>query len=140
MRGVILAAAGATKVAPEINETPFIAGDPSRPEEERFAALKQAFFAPGHDPRALLHGWYPEAPAMQLAAVKATDPRPYWYGGSATLLEINSRFDPFKPPQLWSELRDHVRDRVKTVVIEDASHALFPEQPDAVASAIVGWL
>ena len=27
-----------------------------------------------------------------------------------------------------------------TTVIDDASHALFPEQPDAVATAVLGYL
>ena len=36
-----------TKVAPTIDAAPFRAGDPARPGDERFAALKLAFFAPG---------------------------------------------------------------------------------------------
>lgn len=140
VRGVILAAASATKVAPDINETPFIAGDPTRPEAERLAALEKAFFAPGHDPRPWLAGWYPGSLAMQHAAVKATNPQPYWFGGKAPLLEINAQFDPFKPRELWSELHDNVGDRVTTVLIGDASHALFPEQPDRVSAAILSWL
>ena len=46
VRGVVLAAASARKVAPDVNETPFIAGDPGRPEQERLDALTKAFFAP----------------------------------------------------------------------------------------------
>jgi pimeloyl-ACP methyl ester carboxylesterase len=138
--GVILAAASATKVAPEINATPFIAGDPTRPEQERLAALRLAFFAPGHDPRPWLEGWYPETLAMQHAAVAATQLEPYWFGGVAPLLEINARHDPFKPPARWSELRDAVGDRVTTVLIDDAAHALFPEQPQRVAAVVVAWM
>ena len=139
VRGVILAAASATKVAPEIDETPFIAGNPARSEAERLAALKTAFFAPGHDAHPWLEGWYPATLNMQYAAVKATDTEPYWFGGQAPLLEIIPRWDPFKPEPLWSELRDRVGDRVTTVLIDDASHALFPEQPDRVAAAVVSW-
>jgi pimeloyl-ACP methyl ester carboxylesterase len=138
--GVILAAASATKVPPDINETPFIAGDPTRPEAQRLAALEKAFFAPGHDPRPWLEGWYPATLAMQRAAVKATRVQPYWFGGSAPVLEINAQFDPFKPRELWSELRDKIGDRVTTVLINDASHALFPEQPDRVAAAVHSWM
>jgi pimeloyl-ACP methyl ester carboxylesterase len=29
---------------------------------------------------------------------------------------------------------------VTTVVVDGASHALFPEQPDAVAAALLSWL
>jgi pimeloyl-ACP methyl ester carboxylesterase len=140
VRGVILAAASATRVAPDINETPFIAGDPTRPEAQRLAALEKAFFAPGHNARPWLDGWYPTALAMQRAAAKATDPQPYWFGGKAPLLEVNARFDPFKPRELWNELRDKVGDRVTTGLIDDASHALFPEQPNRVAAAVNSWM
>jgi pimeloyl-ACP methyl ester carboxylesterase len=36
-------------------------------------------------------------------------------------------------------MRDAFGARVTVVVIEDASHALIPEQPAAVAQAIEGW-
>jgi pimeloyl-ACP methyl ester carboxylesterase len=29
---------------------------------------------------------------------------------------------------------------VEAVVIENASHALFPEQPEAVAAAVLAWV
>lgn len=140
VRGVILAAASATKVAPEVNETPFIAGDPARPEADRLAALRLAFFAPGHDPHPWLDGWCPEALAMQRAAVKATRLEPYWSSGTAPVLEINARHDPFKPQAFWSELHDSIGDRVTTVIVEDCAHALFPEQPDSVAEHVNTWL
>ncbi|WP_428393511.1 alpha/beta fold hydrolase [Lichenicoccus sp.] len=141
VRGVVLAAdsPAPSKVAPEVNEAPFIAGDPKRPEEERLAALRLAFFAPGHDPHPWLDGWYPETLAMQQRAVKATNLDPYWFGGIAPMLEIIPRFDAFKPQALWSEMQEGAGDRVTTVIVDDASHALFPEQPDRVAEAILHW-
>ncbi len=139
VRGLVLAAASATKVAPDVNETPFIAGDPARAEAERLAALEKAFFAPGHDPRPWLQGWYPATLAVQRAAVRASKLDRYWAGGKAPLLEINAAFDPFKPPPLRRELHDLVGDRVTTVLIDDASHALFPEQPEGVAAAVLTW-
>ena len=142
VRGVILAAASPppAKVAAEVNKAPFIAGDPTRPEEERLAALRLAFFAPGHDPRPWLNGWYPETLAMQHGAVEATNLDPYWSGGTAPMLEIIPRCDAFNPQALWSEMHDKVGDRVTTVIIDDASHALFPEQPERVAEAVVSWI
>ena len=142
VRGVILAADSAqpTKVAAEVNAAPFVAGDPTRPEEERLAALRLAFFAPGHDPRPWLNGWYPATLAMQHSAVEATKLDPYWSGGAAPMLEIIPRCDAFKPQAQWSEVHDMVGDRVTTVIIDDASHALFPEQPDRVADAVMQWI
>jgi pimeloyl-ACP methyl ester carboxylesterase len=68
---VILAAASGRNVPPEVNAAPFRAGDPTWPGKERLATLKQAFFAPGHNPSTWLDGWYPRSLRMQHAAVTA---------------------------------------------------------------------
>ncbi|MDE3204516.1 MAG: alpha/beta hydrolase [Acidobacteriota bacterium] len=137
---VILAAASGRNVDPEVNSAPFRAGDPSLPDSERLAALRLAFFAPGHDPSIWLSGWYPETLTMQHGAVKRLDPTPYWGAGDAPILEIIAENDPFHAPEEWGDLRAELGDRVTTTVIQAASHALFPEQPDAVAETIIGYL
>ena len=140
VRGVVLAASQASKVPPDVVGTPFVVGDLSRPEDERLAVLSRAFFAPGNDARAWLRGWYPDTLQMQHVAAKAVEPSAYWACGTALMLEVFGALDPFKPRAYWSELRDQFRDRVTSVIIEDASHALFPEQPDRVAEAVLPWL
>ena len=64
----------------------------------------------------------------------------YWAAGKATTLEIIPDHDPFKPHEFWHELRNESRGRVSTVVIGNASHALFPEQPLAVVDAVLPWM
>lgn len=137
---VILAASQASKVAPDIAKTPFIAGDLSRSEAERLEVLHRAFFAPGHDARRWLEGWYPETLRMQRAALEAVPLATYWACGRAPLLEVFGALDPFKPPPYWHELGDQFGDRITSVRIDDASHALFPEQPDKVAQAVLLFL
>jgi pimeloyl-ACP methyl ester carboxylesterase len=60
--------------------------------------------------------------------------------GNLPLREIVPACDPFKPKAYWQELHNQFPDRVTTAVIDDASHALFPEQPDMVADAVLPWL
>jgi pimeloyl-ACP methyl ester carboxylesterase len=139
---VILAAASGKTVPPDINSAPFRAGDLTLPEDERLAALRLAFFAPGHDASIWLTGWYPETLRMQHAAVTADGFHPgrYWAAGTAPVFEIIAECDPFHQKDQWGNLRGQLGDRVTTTVIQDASHALFPEQPDAVASVVIGYL
>jgi pimeloyl-ACP methyl ester carboxylesterase len=142
VRGVVLAAAAASKWPPEIAATPTKAGDLKAPEADRLAALRLGFFAPGHDPRPWLKGWWPAAQEMEnnsreKAGVKQSD---WWSAGTAPLLELIPASDPFKPAAYWGEMKQSYGDRVQTVVIQDASHALFPEQPKAVADAIIAWV
>ena len=139
VRAVVLAAAEGSKVPEDVSKTPFVAADPSAPEADRLAALRKAFFAPSHDARPWLAGWYPETLAMEREAVKASGIEDSWACGTVPLLQIIPEYDPFIPEPYWHELRHQLGDRVTTVVVEDASHALFPEQPDAVAEAVLPW-
>ena len=140
VRAVILAASQASTVPEDIAKTPFIAGDLTTPEAERLAALQKAFFAPNHDAQIWLEGWYPETLKMQHAAAQAVPRSAYWACGSVPLLEIFGEYDPFKPKAYWQELHGQFGNRVSSMVIEDASHALFPEQPDRIAGAVLPWL
>ena len=142
VRGVVLAAAAASTWPKDIGETPYKAGNQALPDSERLAALRLGFFAPGHDPVAWLHGWWPATQVMQAnsrekAGVKQSE---WWSAGSAPLLELIPGSDPFKPRDKWDELKGSYGERVTTVVIPDASHALFPEQPAAVADAVIAWV
>jgi pimeloyl-ACP methyl ester carboxylesterase len=139
---VILAAASGHTVTPAVNAAPFRAGDPGLSEDERLAALRLAFFAPGHDPSAWLTGWYPQTLATQHASVTAAGAalKRYWTAGRAPVFEIIAALDPFHRRNEWPDLRSQLGSRVTTTVIEGASHALFPEQPAAVAHAVVGYL
>ena len=74
--------------------------------------------------------------ASSRGAVKADV---WWHAGSAPILELIPDADPFKPRERWRELTDELGERVQVEVIAGASHALFPEQPQAVAAAIDGW-
>ena len=140
VRAVILAASQASKVPPDIATAPLVVGDPTRPEAERLATLRKAFFAPSHDARPWLAGWYPATLRMQHEAAQAVPPSIYWACGRASMLEVFGALDPFKPSAYWHELQEQFGERVTSVMIEDASHALFPEQPDKVAQAMLPWL
>ena len=137
---VILAASQASKVPPDIAKTPLIAGDLSRPEAERLDVLRRAFFAPGHNARAWLTGWYPETLRMQHEAAQAVPQSVYWACGRAPMLEVFGALGPFKPCAYWRELGEQFCERVTSVQIPDASHALFPEQPEQVAQAVMPFL
>jgi pimeloyl-ACP methyl ester carboxylesterase len=139
---VITAAAQAMNVPVNISALPAIAANLSAPIEKRLVALQTGFFAPNHDPHIWLDGWWPEALAMQTAAVKEFGSlNPYWAGGNTTqVLEILAEFDPFHSKDQWNQSTELYPDRVVSVVIEDASHALFLEQGDKVVEAVLPWL
>ena len=139
VRGIILAAAQCSSVTPEISKTPHQACDLQLPTDERLAALRKGFFAPSHDPSVWLEGWYPDTMRMQVRSASTVPTSAYWAAGSAPVLEIIPELDPFKPRQYWGELGDQLGQRVTTKIVSNASHALFPEEPDQVCNIVIGW-
>lgn len=139
VRGVVLAAAAA-RVQPKVaRDAVEAASDLARPDAERLAALQVGFFAIGHDPKDWLQGWHPTARAIQRAATAASPRDGWWHAGSAPILDLIADSDPFRPRDTWEENRNDFGERVTVKVIANASHALIPEQPDAVAGAIEAW-
>ncbi len=145
VKGVVLAAASAGKVPPGSQEKPIgpemrkaIDGpsDMSLSEEQRLEDLKIAFFAPGHDPKVWLGGWNEKVHHMESYAREHTPVDDYFAAGAAPILDLQAEDDPVAPRRFSGVLKSVRGDRVTIVVIPDASHSQFPEQPAAVAHAI----
>jgi pimeloyl-ACP methyl ester carboxylesterase len=113
-------------------------GGPPAPEHR--VAVETAFFAPGNDPTPFLDGWDADAARWQGQAVRATDPADWWDAGSAPVLVVQGLDDRIAPPANGRELAIAHPERVTLVEIERAGHALLPEQPAAVAAAVIGFL
>jgi len=140
VRGVAIAAAASRQYDPSLRAEIDKAGDPALPDAVRLAALRKAFFAAGSDPRPWLSGWHPHLREAQRAAAAAVPQQQWWPGGVAPLLDLQADQDPFRTGSTRREMKDEFGDRVTVVVIKNASHALFPEQPHEVATALADWI
>jgi pimeloyl-ACP methyl ester carboxylesterase len=145
VRGVVIAAGSPGKVPAGVVEKPIGpelraaidgAGDLELPEAKRVEFLQLALFAPGHDARLWLSGWYPAAVAAEGAARDATPVDTYFAAGRAPVLDMQAEDDPVAPRRFAGVLKSALGDRVTIAVIPRASHALTPEQPAAMADAI----
>ncbi|HEX2942156.1 MAG TPA: alpha/beta hydrolase [Rhodopila sp.] len=140
VRGVIMAAAAAKSANPALRQELAKCIDTSLPDDVRLAALRVAFFAPGHDPSSWLGNWHPVASKAQRAASAATSQDDWWGAGSAPVLDLQAEHDPWRPPESRQGIvQDLGAGRVTVRLIPDASHALIPEQPDAVVQAVRDW-
>jgi len=139
VRGVVLAAAGARNIAPELNNAVQQVHRDDLSEAERLRYLRIAFFAPASDPSVWLSGWRPLLQFGSGGPPSATAKDEWWGAGDKPVLELQGKDDPFKPASAAGEYRAQFGPRVTVVAIANASHAMFPEQPQAVARAIVDW-
>lgn len=139
VRGVVMAAAAAGRVEPALPAALDTAADDTQPEALRLDCLRRAFFAPGSDARAWLAGWHPWlAPAYRRAA--QVPARAAWWGQCPVpVLDLQGADDPWRPRATALEVKEALGERATVVVVADASHALLPERPEAVARAIVEW-
>jgi len=128
-------------VPPEVRASINKSHDMSLPEEERIRCMKHAFFAPGNDPRIWLDGWHEEVMHAQRAATEATPREEWWHAGRAPLLDVQPAEDVMTPPASRNRYRDELgAERVTMVLVPRAGHALLPEQPAAVAEAVLAYL
>lgn len=142
VNGIVLAAASIGKLPAGSSEKPYGrmveaikgAGNYSLPEAKRIDYLKEAFFAPGNDPRAWLTGWYDKTHQAQDHARDSTPVELYWSAGKTVpILDLQGQHDAVVIPNI---LKSMLGDRVEHKTIANAGHAMAPEQPREMADAI----
>lgn len=138
-RGVVLAAAATKNLPPYLLANVKRIEDPSTPQAIRRELIATTFFAPGNDASVWWEGWYTTAGRAQSDAAAATPHESWWSAGTIRLLELHAESDPWMPAANRDDLRRELGARVDSVLIGRASHALFPEQPVAVAQSIADW-
>jgi pimeloyl-ACP methyl ester carboxylesterase len=138
---VLLGATHVWPVPPDIRASINKSHEISLPDEERIRCMKHAFFAPGNDPRVWLDGWHEEVMHAERDATEATPKGEWWFAGRAPVLDVQPAQDVMTPPESRNRYRDELGpDRVTVTVIPNAGHALLPEQPAAVAKALLDYL
>ena len=136
----LLGATHVWPVPPDVRESIMKSSDLSLPEAERIQHLKRAFFAPSSDASVWLEGWYPQVKKAQRVATDATPQAEWWQAGSAPILDLQPEDDVMIPPESRSRYRDDLGERVTIERIPNAGHALLPEQPHAVAQALLRYV
>ena len=113
--------------------------NPDLPREERLEALRFAFFAPGNDANAWLEGWYPNVLAIQRAAGDRTPRTRDYAGGGKPILYLQPSHDPLAHVEDAEIFRRENGERVKVVIVPNASHAAIAEQPDFIARELIAY-
>lgn len=138
---VLLAATHTWPLAAELRDSINKCHQMDLPEDVRLKHLQHVFFAPGNDARVWLDGWNDEVMHAERDATEATPKPEWWTAGKAPVLDVLSLKDPLSPPDSVNCYRDQWgADRVTIAKIDNAAHALLPEEPAAVAEAIIKYM
>jgi len=141
-RAVILLAATHTwPLSPELRDSINKSHQMDLPDDVRLKHLQHVFFAPASDARIWLHGWREDVMHMEREATEATPKPEWWNAGTAPVLDVIPECDPLSPPASRNNYVEQFgAQRVTTVLVPGAAHALLPEQPESVARAVLDYL
>jgi len=141
VRAVVMLAAGG-KVPPTEEAWAALRAcfDLALPENTRMEFVRSAFFAAGNDPAVWRDGWEPAVAQMQVRASEATPVESWWGAGQVPLLVIQGLEDRLAVPENGRLLQKEMASRVELVELEGAGHALLPERPEVIATAVLRFL
>lgn len=138
---ILLAATHTWPLKPELRDSINKSHQMNLPEAVRLKHLQHVFFAPGNDARVWLGGWREDVMHMEREATEATPKPEWWNAGTAPVLDLIPECDPLSPPESRNNYVEQFgAHRVTTALVPRAAHALLPEQPEAVAKAVLDYL
>ncbi len=137
---VLLCCGGLIPPAPQHTSALRRVFDAELSDDKHLQAVSQAFFAPGNDASVWFDGWYGVVAAVQAAATAAQPVEYWWRAGGKEVLVVQPEYDVMAVPENAVRLCAELGDRASMATIADAGHALLPEQPAAVADAVLAWL
>ena len=137
---VLLGAGGKIHGDPEARAAVGATFDLSLDSADRLAAVTTAFFAPGNDASVWLDGWFPDARAVQQAALVSADNDEWWLAESAPMLVVQGLQDRAAPPANGRALLDERAGPTTLVELDNCGHAMLPEQPAMISATVVGFL
>lgn len=113
---------------------------PELSTEDHLEAVALALFAPGNDPVVWVDGWNRILAGAQMEAQQRTPTEAWVDGGSADTLIVRPTMDRIVSQESVRQMANELGGKVAVVEVPGAGHALLPEQPDAVATAVLTWL
>jgi pimeloyl-ACP methyl ester carboxylesterase len=143
VKGVILLAAGGEiPIEETANKALKNIFNPVSSFKKRLRDIDYAFFAEGNEiPDYWQRGWHTKTAVLQ-GKTKTETPDDDWLaGGIGPMLVVQAADDRIAPKKDTADiLQSRYPDRVSVVLIEKAGHALLPEQPEAISSAVLDFL
>ena len=140
VRSLVLLAAGDSGPPTDVRNDIFRILLSFLPDSTRSGALHRAFFATDNRaPDYWMTGWYPRAGLAQGRATASTPLAQWSSGGTAPMLVVQPAQDA-AAPRGAEKLKQLHPDRVKVVSLENAGHAILPEQPKEIARIVLGHL
>ena len=140
--GLILLACGASMLDPQMQRSLEAATDDELARtnpSEHLGHVARAFFAPGNDPSVWSDGWSRDLAGAEMDTMLRTPFEKWRSAAHANTLVVQGLQDAVAPPEYGRSFIAQVPS-ADLVEVDGAGHALLPEQPDAIAAAVISFL
>ena len=139
---VLLAAGGQVPMPPKAEQSLKNIFNPLRTYRSRMKDVRYAFFADGNEiPDYWKRGWHRKTAMAQAKSVANSANDNSWHcAGGVPMLIVQPMQDRIAPIENAYALKQKCPQEVKIVEVQNAGHALLPEQPEAVAEAVLDFL
>jgi len=151
---ILLAAGGQIPPDPEADAALKRIFNPLRSYRSRMKDVRTAFFAEGNEmkdvrtaffaegneiPPHWKRGWHTKT-AIAQGKAKGNGDESWHCAGGVPMLIVQPMQDKIAPPANAYALKQKCPQEVQIVEVQNAGHALLPEQPEAVAKAVLDFL
>ena len=139
---VLIAAGGQRPIAARARKELRNSIMPYLPASRREKAISYAFFAGGNIvPDFWLRGWHLKTALLQATTLEHTEDNKWQNAGGLPIMILQALEDVIAPKADTSDLlKERFGDRLDVVLVKKAGHALLPEQPEIVSTAILDFL
>jgi len=142
---ILLAAGGYNEIDPKATEALKNAFNPLRPFKSRMRDVTYAFFANDNPvPPHWQRGWHTKTAIAQgkaKAGLETSGNTSWEAAGGVPMLVVQAAQDRIAPKNETADvLKARFPDQVEIAVIDNAGHALLPEQPEAIADVVIAFL
>lgn len=139
---ILIAAGGQVLMPPKAEQSLKNIFNPLRTYRSRMKDVRYAFFAEGNDiPPHWKRGWHTKTAMVQAKAVANSTNDESWHcAGGVPMLIVQPMQDRIAPIENAYALKEKCPQEVTIVEVQNAGHALLPEQPEAVATAVLDFL
>lgn len=114
--------------------------DESLSEDEHLRNVQTGFFADGNDASVWSKGWFPEVMKYQAGAVRRTPREDWWSASVDRVLVVQALQDNIAAVENGRRYVAESAPHASLVEISGAGHAMLPEQPEAIAAAVIEFL
>ncbi|MEQ8377481.1 MULTISPECIES: alpha/beta fold hydrolase [Hyphomicrobiales] len=139
-RVILLACGGLIEIPEKARQALIGCFDESLSPEEHIECVRYGFFAKGNNPDVWRGGWDRQVMLMQSSAVRTTPVEDWWEAGGQPILVVQALEDAIALPANAHDLKKRLGDRATLIELPNAGHAMLPEQPERIVSAIRSYI